>query len=1701
MDIIKAMVDTGNTTPYGAVLAKDTADQLGLKYDCWTKKNSTIKTAAQGGRLRIAGVSENVLIKLQGNLLFNIKKVLILDNLSGVMNLGSHFLERIKSTLDYSGDKTTLKIQDIEVPLIQAISEDSKKFEPLDGHTTIIDEPMPMERHGPEPMEWHVPEPMEWHDPEPMEWLKNGMEWNGSWPRKDLVPGPGQAEHGQKLESSSIATPAPKISVLKTRNQELISNIDGEFSNDDFNDFSNVDFNSGLIINKDSPPFEKSIFCTLEEKVAVESWKQPDPKEVLFSNKNNNFHLIKKKLRLSVPSSKFVSGSSRGVVRLNSLTQDGANRASCQAEIKESHVVPAQTVCQIQCQLELGQVNRAVLIEDVVLDSDGDLRVPEAVVARKPGGVAKVWVANTSDFPIGVRAGTKLRYTPLKNSCLRLPKNHLNQEPSLMSFKETEDRKEIDPKDLEAVEEKDPEFKKIWESLGMDKNELLNKNPMIRKQVKELIYNYQDIFSTSAPGETDLIELSLKLKEGTEPIRQKVRPLNPAMEKNLEEQIDQWLAQGVIEPSSSPWSSPLVPVKKKDGTVRWAVDFRRVNNCLEQDSYPLPRIQQLLEKAGGHMVYSALDATQAYFNVRISEKSRQVTAFATPNGLYQFCRMPFGLSVSVAVYSRFIAAALNKLGTKNLNSYLDDVLVFNHALQKHVYKLKDVFQAHREAGVKLKPAKTLLFREQVEYLGHTLSKEGIGMVDAYVARIQDWPVPTSVKELNTLLGFFSYYRNFIPDFATLTASMCKQRREKVLNWTPEMSENLDLLKAEFKKAPIRAAPKFDSEEIFQLTTDYSSIAIGAVLSQVQDGKERLIAAVGRKCTDPEKRYPSWKGELSAIMYGIRKFAPILSYKRFRINTDSSALKQLKSLKQNTGMLARWMEELAGYDFEVKHRPGKENLNADALSRREGMPEPEAEEHEEHSTYVSAIDQPGPATYVMELERTQILRSQAADPLLKQVREWVCAGKPPDKIEARGMSPGAQQYIRNFATLDIAEDGVLVMKTDTFMGPRTRILVPDRLKEAVFLLSHKHQTAGHFGMTATIARMKKHWWFPGLATDVQVRVGVCHHCLAKVVKEKQKSGIHVPQVNGYPMQTVFIDLVGPLPESAKGNRYIMSVMDGFSRFVSLYPIPSKHAIGVAQVLVDDFIKTFGCPCRVHSDNGLEFNNEMMKEVNRRLEIVHTRTPVYNPASNPVERFHRTLNQLLRVVTDREDKNWELHLPAITLAYNTKVNNSTGVTPSLAFLGREAKLPVDLVLQLPDAEYETPNHGIKDMLDRYNNIYQYVCAQQAGVIRRNAQQYVGLAKFKPGDHVWYFTTRGVPGKPAKHTNHWTGAWVVEKQVNEVLYRIRPWMANSKHKPLVVNISKLKLMRTPPSQHQLPKDIHLDAEDDDDTEELTVDRRIAPELGVPVYVPQRPPEVQDVVRPASPPRLRADVAEEPLPVAPNPGAQVAPGAPMELPDELDRDEIMLEPDEPGPSGVNRKRGRDRSHNRRESRPRQTPIKRKSNDNEEWEVYTPVVKQRPGIMEKLSQGMTKFATEVRDYAAAAQDTALPDSDEEMGEPPSLNSLCTLMERGASMPHRLIKPRGGYAVHAPSRLKLLPGRVTAVSLGWKLDLPEQTALKLVVAPRLTGQGVSLQGHCQSKIGTVSVLLYNNQSKPVIIERSQQYCRASLLQYEAATTV
>ena len=1854
--VVRALVDSGNTVATSAAISSRLATQLGISYQPMTL---TCGTAGEGQTIEVKGLARNIRLALSPTKVVSMGRVLVIEGLSGGLNLGAKFLMELGAGIQFHKDGTaTLEVQGEQIALADKAplppntstsllnkvenqvnnaqnSDNITKQIDSDNVPNIINEnvthlppvtvakvkvmptsPLPSDNHPPltsssdtirEPRHsmtsqrvtpgaspWETPAfPTHTHLENRAlvgETRRTAMEKRESLlPPSELLPcGPSTNPEVNDTCGGAFVTSSHSSSYPQhyTQSGDLIEchpNQISEFSL--LNALLTNEFmskSSSHIVYNPNPSVKKEIEPNVTSNVNNKDIKpnanvntananfyessqsansfvsKLSPPEFPFSVRRN----LSGKYARSTPGSRLsgeLAGRDKLRVRIGSLSPlDAGKQVKHRLELVHSVIVPPMSVSIAQTKVNLRSRKKSFYIEE---HREGDLRVAQGVVSEGPDGMVAIIMVNETEDSIQVPAGSRWPCQPLTQSTHLVDTDTLCQEPGLAPFPAQDllDLPEVNPPghssvqpaqdcpeaippgiselepgdldDLASQVETDPEFRRIWDELKLGQNTLLAQNPNILKQVRRLVYEYQDIFSTSAPGETDLVELSLKLKEGTEPIRQKGRPMNPAMEANLQSQVEDWLAQGVIEPSDSPWCSPLVPVKKKDGSVRWAVDFRRVNACLEQDSYPLPRIQQLLEKAGGHQVYSALDATQAYFNIRIDPASRKVTAFATPNGLYQFRRMPFGLSVSPAVYSRFIAVALNKLGTKEINSYLDDVLVFNNTLNQHADRLKDVFQAHREAGVKLKPSKTLLFREKVEYLGHMLSSDGISMVDAYVDRIMEWPIPTNIKELNTLLGFFSYYRAFIPGFADLTAGMCSQRREKTLNWTPEMTINLDKLKAEFQKHPVRAAPRFDSEEPFQLTTDYSSTAIGAVLSQVQDGQERLIAADGRKTTGPEKRYPSWKGELSAIVRGIRKFAPILSFKPFVINTDSKALVQLKSLKQCTGMLARWTEELAGYDFTVKHRPGKDNLNADALSRSEHMPDPTPEEEEEHDSYIGNITNPGPSAYPQDLARPNILRGQATDPVLREVREWVVKGQPPDKLVVRGLSKASQQYARNFESLTLAQDGVLVMKVETIFGTRTRVLVPDNLKESVFKMSHDHRSAGHFGVTATIARMKRDWWYPDLANEVNNRVGVCHHCLAKIVREKVKAGIHVPQRNGYPMQSLYIDLVGPLPQSGRGNRYILSVEDGFSRFIQLFPLPSKHAAGVAKVLVNEVIKTFGCPMRIHSDNGQEFCAKVMEEVYSRLDILHTRTPAYNPCSNPVERFHRTLNQMLRVITARNDKEWEDHLGAITLAYNTKVNVATGVTPSLAFLGREAKLPVDMIIQTPDVGFPTPNHCVQDFIARYQTVYQYTQKVQDGVIRRNAKLYSGLARFRPGDLVWYFSTRGpapVPGeqsKPAKHVNRWIGPWVVETKVSEVLYKIKPWDPQSKWKSMTTNVSKLREMRSPPHQVTIPSDWEPGEDPADPLEEIRVGEPRTPpsSLSIPVYNPQEFPPIIDRTTSRAQGH-QSDLGLDPLeaPLSPLPPITQEPVEPELLLDPGDKDMEEVPPT-PGPS--NRpdpvrqarprsvKRGREEGEGEGEGSP---PPRRKSQNREidsdsalslphtdntaavnsnprlnlTAAVNSAVTDQAVGRKTNLNQVVRGVGERVKGWAETAV-TLTQDSDEEMAH---LNQIFAPLSLGIKPPHQ-VNAKGTFMCYAPTKTTLCPGKVRQVDTQLYGTLPQGKVCTLFAPTVLARQRVSVYPNFITTSGRLSVLVHNNSDKPVIIQHGQNLCKGSWLSY------
>ena len=332
-------------------------------------------------------------------------------------------------------------------------------------------------------------------------------------------------------------------------------------------------------------------------------------------------------------------------------------------------------------------------------------------------------------------------------------------------------------------------------------------------------------------------------------------------------QLDEWLAGDVIEPSVSPWASALVPCKKKGtGHLRWSVDFRQVNDRTVKDSYPLPCIETNLHKLAGAKIFSSLDLAGAFHSLTISPASRDYTTFVSPFGTYRFKRMPFGLSNSPSAYCRLVQLALSKLPPGFAIAYLDDILIYSNTVSDDI---------HAEVGMKINLSKTKIFGDQVTYMGHLVSHQGVEMIPDYISKIQLWPIPKTGKELISFLGFTSYYRAFIPKYAEVVAPLNKYRNEKNLELNPDEISRINQLKELFLAQPIRAYPDYNSKEPFILNTDFSGVAAGGILPQVQSGKEKFISCFSKSLDAAQRQYPAHKGELLAVILGLRKFEHIL----------------------------------------------------------------------------------------------------------------------------------------------------------------------------------------------------------------------------------------------------------------------------------------------------------------------------------------------------------------------------------------------------------------------------------------------------------------------------------------------------------------------------------------------------------------------------------------------------------------------------------------------------------------------------------------------------------------------------------------------------------------------------------------------------------------------------------------------------------
>ena len=441
-------------------------------------------------------------------------------------------------------------------------------------------------------------------------------------------------------------------------------------------------------------------------------------------------------------------------------------------------------------------------------------------------------------------------------------------------------------------------------------------------ELRSFLLEFQDVFAKSDHdlGRTGLVKHTIDTGD-SRPVKQPLRrvPIHKRLEE--ERQVKEMLEKGVIEESNSPWSSAIVLVKKSDNSTRCCIDYRKLNELTVKDAYPLPRADDCFDSLTGAQWFSTLDLCSGYWQVELDPSAKPKTAFITRSGLYQFKVVPFGLCNAGATFERLMELVMAGLQWKICLIYLDDVIVYGESFDQELGRLRQVFLRLRNANLKLKAKKCSLFKRKVVFLGHVVSPEGISADPSKVESIKSWPVPKNTTEVRSFIGLCSYYRKFVKGFAEIAGPLHKLTEKNArFEWSEKCQAAFETLKECLMSTPILAYP--DENVDFILDTDASHQGIGAVLSQVHNGSERVIAYGSRKMSRPERRYCVTRKELLAIVHFVKHFRHYLYGRKFLIRTDHGSLRWLMNFKNPEGQLARWLEVLGSYTFDIQHRPGK-----------------------------------------------------------------------------------------------------------------------------------------------------------------------------------------------------------------------------------------------------------------------------------------------------------------------------------------------------------------------------------------------------------------------------------------------------------------------------------------------------------------------------------------------------------------------------------------------------------------------------------------------------------------------------------------------------------------------------------------------------------------------------------------------------------
>ncbi len=968
----------------------------------------------------------------------------------------------------------------------------------------------------------------------------------------------------------------------------------------------------------------------------------------------------------------------------------------------------------------------------------------------------------------------------------------------------------------------------------------------------ELLLKHQTVFAKDDNdlGHTDVMQHHIDTGEA-KPIRQPPRRLPLAQHGDCEKEVQSMLQRGVIEKGQSPWSSPIVLVKKKDGSLRFCVDYRKLNTVTKFDAYPLPRIDETLEALGGAKWFTTLDLISGYWQVGLTPEAKLKSAFCTRSGLYLWNVMPFGLCNAPSTFERLMEGVLQGLQWHSCLVYLDDVVIYGSCEAELLTRMGDVFERLERAGLKLKPRKCKFFAKETEYLGHIISADGVKVNPEKVAAVMKWPLPQCATEVRSFLGTTNYYRRFVKNYASIAAPLCALTGPEVkFIWSDECQQAFERLQYELSHTPVLAYPVAGAQ--FVLDTDASDRGIGAVLSQLipagedKEGNpvydEYVLSYASRTLNVHEKNYCTTRKEMLAVVWFTRYFRPYLFGREFVVRTDHNSLRWLYNFWEPEGQVARWLQVLSEYNFVVVHREGKRHGNADGLSRQGVCKscKQKIDEREEASSdpLTRCPEEVAPPTVrrgvpiktvTIEPEWTpnQLAIWQEADDEIRPVLVAMREERKPTVEEVSGWPATTKRLVLEWERLRVVE-GVLFREWYKSNGEleKYQLVTPKQIRAQILSVAHEGEVAGHYSDQRTVKKIREWFYWPKLATDAR---DFCRSCEICQKRKAHPSRPHHPLQQdkiGEPMQKMTIDLLSFDRRTLQGHKYMLVAVDSLTKWVEVVPLSDMEAETVARALVTHVICRLGIPAQIHSDMGSQFESAVFQQMCVLLGIRKTRTTPYRPQSDgQTERVNRTLLELLAKAAADDPEQWEEQLPYVMASYRSTPHATTGETPNRLMLGREVVTPLTL-LAPPVPDLKKRHSWVEHLHKNFSRAHiqvQDAIGRAQRVQKKYYDKKVKEQVFEPRQKVWLWNARKVKRGPYKlRADRWEGPLEIKKRLSVAAYVVgKPGVATGRvvsTAHLVPYIERRVDLRVIDEQENVDRE-HLDLESDDN--ELIVEQ----------------------------------------------------------------------------------------------------------------------------------------------------------------------------------------------------------------------------------------------------------------------------------------